>query len=63
MPALNVDQVLRDLTFEEKIQLLSGRDTWSTHPVERLGVPSITVRFRQAYTATLAKANFSWIDD
>jgi len=48
MPALNVDQILRDLTFEEKIQLLSGRDTWSTHPVERLGVPSITVRPRHA---------------
>ena len=48
MPVLNVDQILRDLTFEKKIQLLSGRDTWSTHPVERLGVPSIIVRPRHA---------------
>jgi len=56
MPALNIDQVLHDLTFEEKIQLLSGQDTWSTHPVERLGIPSITVHLWQAYTATLTRS-------
>jgi hypothetical protein len=41
---LNVDQILTELTLEEKVQLLSGQDTWSTHPVERLNIPSITVR-------------------
>jgi beta-glucosidase len=41
---LNVDQILTELTLEEKVQLLSGQDTWSTHPVERLDIPSITVR-------------------
>ncbi|KAH6879844.1 glycoside hydrolase superfamily [Thelonectria olida] len=39
---LNVDQVLSDLTLEEKVKLLAGRDTWSTHPVERLNIPSVT---------------------
>ncbi|SCO90264.1 related to beta-glucosidase [Fusarium oxysporum] len=39
---LDLNQILSDLTLEEKIKLLSGRDTWSTHPVERLGIPSIT---------------------
>ncbi|KAJ4169113.1 hypothetical protein NW754_011045 [Fusarium falciforme] len=43
-PSLNVDQLLSELTLEEKVELLSGRDTWSTHPVERLNIPSITVR-------------------
>lgn len=43
-PSLNVDQLLSELTLEEKVGLLSGRDTWSTHPVERLNIPSITVR-------------------
>ena len=43
MSSLNVDQVLRDLTLEEKVKLLSGQDTWSTYPVERLNIPSITV--------------------
>lgn len=43
-PSLNVEQLLSELTLEEKIELLSGRDTWSTHPVERLNIPSITVR-------------------
>lgn len=46
-PSLDVDQVLSELTLEEKIELLSGRDTWSTYPVERLNIPSITVRCSQ----------------
>jgi hypothetical protein len=44
MPALNVEQVLSDLTLDEKVKLLSGQDTWSTYPVARLNIPSITVR-------------------
>ncbi|KAF6823830.1 beta-glucosidase j [Colletotrichum musicola] len=40
---LDVEDVLSNLTLDDKIKLLSGRDTWSTYPVERLNVPSITV--------------------
>ncbi|KAM5367998.1 hypothetical protein ACJZ2D_009712 [Fusarium nematophilum] len=40
--SLNVDQLLSELTLEKKIEILSGQDTWSTHPVERLNIPSIT---------------------
>jgi beta-glucosidase len=40
---VNVDQVLTDLTLDEKVKLLSGQDTWSTYPVARLNIPSITV--------------------
>ncbi len=29
------------LTLEEKISLLTGRDFWTTQPVERLGIPAI----------------------
>lgn len=36
-----VDQVLSQLTKEEKIALTSGVDYWRTFPIHRLGVPSI----------------------
>lgn len=29
------------MTLEEKCSLLSGRDVWTTRPIERLGIPSI----------------------
>ena len=29
------------LTLEEKVRLLTGRDTWSTWPIERIGLRSI----------------------
>jgi beta-glucosidase len=32
-----------DLTLEQKAALLSGRDFWSTKPIEELGVPSIVL--------------------
>lgn len=38
-----VDARLGELTLEEKVLLLSGRDAWRTPPVERVGVPSIKV--------------------
>lgn len=41
--SLDVEHVLSNLTLDEKIALLSGKDTWGTHAVERLGIPSITV--------------------
>ncbi len=34
---------LAQLTLEEKASLLDGRDFWHTKPVERLGVPALTV--------------------
>lgn len=36
-----ITTTLAELTLDEKIALLSGRDVWSTTPVERVGVPSI----------------------
>src|SRR5690349_13906005 len=38
-----VEQVLAQLTLEEKAALTVGRDSWTTLPVERLGVPSVWV--------------------
>lgn len=38
---LNVNKVLNELTLNEKISLLSGKDMWHTVPIERLGIPSI----------------------
>ncbi len=29
------------LTLDEKIRLLTGRDFWTTHPIDRLGIPAI----------------------
>jgi beta-glucosidase len=38
-----VENLLSQLTLKEKISLLSGKDNWNTMPVERLGIPSITM--------------------
>jgi len=38
-----VDKLLGSLTLEEKVSLLSGRDTWCTVPIERLGIPSLVM--------------------
>lgn len=36
-----IDQLIADLTLEEKAALCSGRDDWSTTPIERLDIPWI----------------------
>jgi beta-glucosidase len=38
-----VADLLGKLTVQEKILLLSGKDNSNTHPIERLGIPSITM--------------------
>ena len=40
-PDPRIDDLLDQLTLEEKASLTVGRDFWSTQPVERLGIPSI----------------------
>jgi len=37
----DVRELVRQMTLEEKASLLSGRDFWTTKPIERLGIPSI----------------------
>lgn len=39
--ATAIDQLVATLTLEEKAALTSGRDFWTTEPVDRLGVPSV----------------------
>jgi len=38
-----VEELLGQMTLTEKISLLSGKDVWNTVPIERLGIPSITM--------------------
>ena len=38
---LNVNEILEQLTLEEKVALLSGHKSWHTNKITRLGVPSI----------------------
>ena len=38
-----VRELLDQLTLSEKVSLLSGKDAWNTVPVERLGIPSLTM--------------------
>jgi beta-glucosidase len=38
-----VEALVSQLTLREKVALLSGLDIWRTVPVERLGIPSITM--------------------
>jgi beta-glucosidase len=40
---LDVEKVLSELTLDEKATLTSGVGFWNTAPIERLGVPSITL--------------------
>ncbi len=42
-PGDRVDELLRQLTLEEKASLLDGSDFWRTQPVERLGIPAVMV--------------------
>ena len=36
-----IDELIQQLSLAEKVSLTSGRDAWSTQPIERLGIPSI----------------------
>lgn len=38
-----IEAALGSLTLEEKVLLLTGRDFWSTWPIERIGLRSMTV--------------------
>lgn len=38
-----IDGLISQLTLKEKVSLLSGQDAWNTVPIERLGIPSITM--------------------
>lgn len=39
----SIDEVLAELTLDEKAALTSGSGFWWTHAVERLGIPRIMV--------------------
>ena len=38
---MNIEQILNELTLEEKACLLSGHKSWHTNKISRLGLPSI----------------------
>src|SRR3974390_1641469 len=38
-----INTLLDAMTVEEQISLLAGRDSWTTTPVDRLGIPAIKV--------------------
>ena len=38
-----INALVDAMTLEEKVALLAGRDSWTTEPIERLGIPSIKV--------------------
>ena len=38
-----IEELLKKLTLEEKVSMLSGIDFWRTKSIERLGIPSIKV--------------------
>lgn len=44
MAIINPDELLAQLTSEEKIRLLSGDDMWHTVAVPRLNIPRVRVR-------------------
>ena len=38
-----IEDLLDQMTIEEKVSILAGSDLWHTVPVERLGIPQIRV--------------------
>jgi beta-glucosidase len=38
-----IENLINQMTLDEKISLLAGRDMWHTCPVERLGIPALRV--------------------
>ena len=36
-----IESLIKDLTLEEKVSMLSGSSAWHTTPVPRLGIPRI----------------------
>ncbi|MBR0408494.1 MAG: fibronectin type III-like domain-contianing protein [Clostridia bacterium] len=38
---MNAQEILKQMTLEEKAAFCSGRDFWHTKAIERLGVPSV----------------------
>jgi len=38
---VNPDEIIHQMTLEEKVSLLSGADLWRTKPIPRLGIPSL----------------------
>ena len=36
-----IDALIKELTLEEKVSILSGSDAWHTTPVERLSIPRV----------------------
>jgi beta-glucosidase len=38
-----IEELLSQMTLAEKISMLSGKDSWNTMPIERLGIPALTV--------------------
>ena len=37
------ESIVSQMTLAEKCRILSGKNTWQTHPVERLNVPSLNL--------------------
>lgn len=42
-PVPDIPALVSQLTFQEKISLLAGKDFWSTHGVDRINVPAMKV--------------------
>jgi beta-glucosidase len=38
-----IEDLLGQMTLQEKVSLLAGSDFWHTIPVERLGIPALKV--------------------
>lgn len=37
----NLQEIIKQMTLEEKAALCSGKDFWNTESIDRLGIPSI----------------------
>lgn len=47
--------LIQQLTLEEKVSLLAGKNTWETASIGRLEIPSLKVRSRAGASNTPSK--------
>ena len=65
--SMNIEQLLKDMTLEEKASLCSGKNFWETKAVERLGIGvSLTqgdycnLKITTPEDLAVAEALFAW---
>ena len=44
MGILNIEEILKEMTLEEKASMCSGADFWHTEAIDRLSLPALPLQ-------------------